>query len=146
MIDVKNNFKETVNNSSLSTSGKKELQTLFDFMLNNGFKGGISLSESVEYILNFENGIINNKELLESDVIFLLKSASVARHSIVLWEDYYAKNTTTVTAKAEGPRWIRWLVVGAADVAGGMAGGGAFSVGTASIASTAAIEVVDRAK
>lgn len=44
------------------------------------------------------------------------------------------------------PRWIRWLIVGAADIAGGVAGGGAFSVAPGAAASTTTITVIDKAK
>lgn len=147
--DIKNNFKGTVKNSSLSVEGKIQLQNLFDFMLINGFKGEITFKECTDYMMTFENAILNNKSLSKSDVILLLKSASVGIHSINLWNAYYGDNNSSNTQNASskgGPRWVKWLVVAAADVAGGVAGGGAFSVVTAVSASTATHELVDKVK
>jgi hypothetical protein len=146
--DIKNNFKNIVNKSSLSAVGKTELQKLFDFMLNNGFSGQISFTECIDYMLKLENEILKNASLTANDKDFLLKSTSVARHSICLWNDYYKANTSSKSNNSlnSPPRWVRWLIVGAADVAGGVAGGGAFSVASGAAASVLAVEVIDKAK
>jgi hypothetical protein len=145
--DIKNNFRGVVSKSPLSESGKAELQKLFDYMLNNGFSGKANYKESVTFILELENIILKNKNLSKSDSEFLLKSTSVGRHSIGFWNDYYNRETTSnKNSTEEGPRWIRWLLVGAADICGGVAGGGAFSVVGAVGASGAANTFIKEAK
>jgi hypothetical protein len=148
MKDLKNNFKETVSKSSLSLNGKVELQKIFDFMLNNGFKGNVSFAESIDFFLKFESNVLINKNLTKSDMEFLLKSASVGRHSICLWKDYFRENISTKTENifTIPQKWIRYLIVASADVAGGIVGGGAFSVASGAGASTLAVEVIDKAK
>ena len=141
MKDIKNNFKETVSKSSLSSNGKIELQRLFDYMVNGGFKGGITIQESTAFILNFEDQILANKSLTQSDKKFILESSSVARYSTSMWNNIESKSS-----ESQKPRWIRWLIVAAADVAGGVAGGGAFSVPLGAAASTTTITVIDQAK
>lgn len=148
IIDIKNNFKETVNKSSLSSEGKLELQKLFDFMLNNGFNGGVSFDESISFILNFEENVLKNNKLIKSDIEFLLKSASVGRYSVCLWKDYYGdiKSKETENNSIFKTNWVKWLIIGAADIAGGVAGGGAFSVASGATASTLTIGVIEKAK
>lgn len=138
IIDIKINFRETVSNSSLSKEGKGFLQKLFDYMLNNGFNGTVDYKECHAYILNFENDILENKTMSNSDKEFLLKSTSVGRHSINLWHKRFSdENNENNAGRRRG--WFSWLIVGAADICGGVAGGGAFSVPGAIGASTATV-------
>lgn len=145
MSDIKNNFRGTVEKSNLSSNGKKELQTLLDYMVVNGFKGSVNKEEVIGYIKDFENGILKNRELKENDKVTLLQLSSVGRYSVGMWHNSY---NTTMSEKRT-PGWLRWLIVGAADVAGGVAGGGAFSVATGAAASTTAntlVSEVDKEK
>lgn len=147
--DIKNNFKGTVEKSDLSYTGKKELQRLLDFIVSNGFKGGVGLGDVVSYIKNFENSVLKNRELTESDKASLLQLSSIGRHSVGMWYEIYNPSTAEKINQKKTPGWLRWLVVGAADVAGGVAGGGAFSVATGVAASTSAntlISTVDQEK
>ncbi|WP_213524253.1 hypothetical protein [Nonlabens sp.] len=147
--DIKNSFSGTVEKSNLSYTGKIELQRLLDFIVSNGFKGGIDLEEVVIYIKDFESSIMKNRELTESDKTSLLQLSSVGRHSVGMWYKIYNSPTAQKIAEKRTPGWLRWLVVGAADVAGGVAGGGAFSVATGVAASTTTntfISTVDKEK
>ncbi|RZL38820.1 MAG: hypothetical protein EOP00_28260, partial [Pedobacter sp.] len=67
MSDIKNNFSGVVNKSSLSSKGKVELQRLFDYMLNNGFKGTLTFPQWKEFIFSFEDQIINSTVLTSDD-------------------------------------------------------------------------------
>lgn len=149
VIDIKNSFSGTVEKSNLSYTGKIELQRLLDFIVSNGFKGGVGLEEVVIYIKDFESSIMQNRELTESDKASLLQLSSVGRHSVGMWYKIYNSPTAEKVGQKRTPGWLRWLIVGAADVAGGAAGGGAFSVATGVAASTTTntfISTVDKEK
>lgn len=102
MSDIKNNFRGVVEKSNLSYNGKKELQTLLNFMVVNGFEGSVNLEEVVSYIKEFESGILNNKELKEYDKVSLLQLSSVGRHSVGMWYNSY--NTTANEKRTPG--WL----------------------------------------
>lgn len=132
--DFKNNFRNVVNKSSLSKNGKLRFQGLLDYMITEGFKGEISYYQFFNYIIKFEDTIKNDKSITKKDMEFILKATSVARYSTFLWGNYYYDNmslkslNSKMTANDGMTTWWQWLIIGASDVAGGVAGGGAFSV------------------
>jgi hypothetical protein len=138
--DIKNNFRGVVERLDISKMGKFKLQELFNFMVQNGTKGNISIEEVTSYIVSFENSVLKNNSLNKKDKEVILSSTSVARFSTGFWYNYNSADTTGQAKRTPG--WLRWLIVGAADVAGGVAGGGAFSVATGTAASLGANQLV----
>ena len=65
----------------------------------------------------------------------VLSGLSIGRHSLRYWTKY---GSTTDRRRP----WWQWVIVGVADVAGGVIGSGAASIGTASAASGAAYGLI----
>lgn len=84
-------------------------------------------------IINIENDIIASQSLKTSEKEKLLKAMSIARYSL-----YYWFNFETSTLKAKRPIW-KYLVVGGADILGGVIG----STATGISASALAVTIVD---
>lgn len=145
MNDAKNNFRSIINSTDLSNSGKLKFQELIDYMMNNGLAGSLKISEFNKYILTFENNVLSNRLYSKSDRESLLKYSSIARHSSNFWYTYENSSSYENNADGNPPRWIRWVIVGASDIAGAAAGGG-FNVISGVGASSAVNEVIDEVK
>ena len=141
--DFKNYFKNIINNQPMSESGKQNSQKLVNYIFEKGFSTNkVSYQELFDYIVNFENGIIVSKDLTDLDKQVILSSSSVARYSLYFWDNHFkGSNNDSQTTSAQGRSWWQWVIVGACDVAGGIAGAAgtpALAVTTAASASTAA--------
>ena len=69
-------------------------------------------------ILEFEEKLLADGELKAEEKDQVLKVSSVARYSLYFWYNEYQASLETGKRK-----WWQWLIVGVADVAGGIAGG-----------------------
>lgn len=69
-------------------------------------------------ILEFEEKLLADGSLKTDEKDQVLKASSVARYSLYFWYNEYQASLETSKRK-----WWQWLIVGVADVAGGIAGG-----------------------
>ena len=140
--DFKNYFKNIINNQPMSENGKQNSQKLVNYLFESGFSSNkVSYQELFDYIVSFENEIIISKNLTDLDKQVLLSSSSVARYSLYFWNNHFKNNNENQTTSSQGRSWWQWVIVGACDVAGGIAGAPgspALAVTTAASASTAA--------
>ena len=139
MNDYKNDFKNVVDKAKLSLIERKLVQELINNMLNMSYNEKVTYKIFYNSVVSLENRILSNKKLSPSQMKNLLELTSIARYSGFLWNDFYSiKNTSSKMSFQENSylkkRWWKWLIIVAADVAGGAYGG----VGGASGASTAA--------
>lgn len=79
-------------NSALTIDARNKMKTfLSDF--NFQFEKNIESGPVLEYVFQFENQIINSKDLLESDKAILLSTTSIARFSVYESKRRPKKNT-----------------------------------------------------
>ena len=69
-------------------------------------------------IVEFEEKLLADGSLKTEEKDQVLKASSVARYSLYFWYNEYQASLETGKRK-----WWQWLIVGVADVAGGIAGG-----------------------
>ena len=94
-------------------------------------------------IIAFEQKIMEDKSISIKEKEILLESMSIARHSMYFWYNYY-NNPTGATYQAK-KKWWHWLIIGLADVAGGVLGsssGGLGAVKGACLASSTANQIL----
>lgn len=110
-------FKNVIENSDYSVYSQGKLKDFVAslYLIDENKK----YSDIKKDIISFENSITvdNNISNLEKDA--LLRVTSVARHSMFYWIKEY--NTVQNIIVKRRP-WWKWLVVGIADVAGGISG------------------------
>jgi len=129
--DIKNNFRNVVNKVKVSASAKTEIQSLIDHMFTIA-DGTSGQAEFHRYVLAYEDRVLANRTFSEQDKKVILSVSSVARYSTSLWS-----RTLPATQAAQSRRWFHWVIIGAADAVGTLAGGGV-NVGTGAAASGAA--------
>ncbi len=138
MDDYKNDFKNVINKSDLSSTGKKIIQDLISNVIKMSYDEKITYTIFYNSVVSLENKILSNKKLSPNDMKSLLELTSIARYSGFLWNDFYnIKNTSSKKSFQENiyiKKWWKWLIIVAADVAGGVYG----NVAGAASASTAA--------
>ncbi|WP_392447155.1 hypothetical protein ACF3OB_06490 [Capnocytophaga canis] len=117
----------TGNNVNVNIAVKDLFRLIEDF----------SKQDEVQYesikdeIVKFESKILDNTYSLNSeDKDFVLKMTSVARYSFYFWS-----NQSQPSSKTGKRPWWKWVVVGAADVAGGVTGNVAGALGASVSAS-----------
>lgn len=109
-------------NTYYSEDVKNNILEFYHLLENISDEEDISYGDLKNYITNFEEYIIESS-LDSSDKDEVLKITSLARHSFYFWyiELGDVKTTTTIFASRRKPIW-KWIVVGVADIAGGVAG------------------------
>lgn len=128
--DITNNFRKVVSNAKVSAAAKTEIQSLLDHMFTVA-DGTSGYAEFHRYVLAYEDRAIANRALSEQDKKVVLSLSSVARYSTSLWNRVVP---TTQQESTQRRRWYHWAIIGVADVAGTLAGGGV-NVGTGAAAS-----------
>lgn len=78
-------------------------------------------NEVYDFIINLEDKIIEDKKINDKDLKILLGGTSIGRYSCFFWNEIEFNNTINKNSDKR-PFW-NWLVIGAADVIGGIAGG-----------------------
>jgi len=142
-----NSYYNVVNTYSDNQSVRSKLNDLFDIIYNSFDEDGLDYNIMKGRILSFEESILNDSHDLISasgitatDMDVVLKTTSIARYSFYFW--YLNTNeigTPSYDYEVHGKKkrkWWKWLVVGAADVAGGATGGVWGALGTSAGAST----------
>lgn len=101
-------------------------------------------------ILSMEDKIIKDDNLTIENKKDLLSVAATFRHSAHNWYNEQVEADTNIPIYILTPsrklKWWKWLILGAADALGGLAGGGGFNVGTAVTASTFAKSFLEESK
>ena len=100
-------------------------------------------------MIQYENTVLENSSLSEDEQQVVLESTSIFRYSTLQWEevvDSIEPDDTKVVISTEKLKWWQWLIVGAADAAGGaiasLIGPGGQTVLGAVTASTGAILIM----
>lgn len=130
--DIKNNFRNVVSSVKVAASAKTEIQSLIDHMFTIA-DGTSGYAEFHRYILAYEDRVLANRTFSEQDKKVILSVSSVARYSTSLW----SRTLPATQEAAQSRRWFHWVIIGAADAIGTVAGGGV-NVGTGAAASGAA--------
>jgi len=96
-------------------------------------------------IVRYEAQVVSNNSLLESEKRTVLEATSIFRYSTAQWEGavpVLPVENVPVDIEANKIKWWQWIVIGLADVGGGVAGGaiapGSGVVAGAVLASSAA--------
>lgn len=133
-------FKDFINKQKLEENAKEILITLFKQIREKNENGLFNdFSDFKNDIEVIENNIILNESLTDYSKVQLLSLTATFRHSAQFWDLYLQENEIQTRAKM---KWWKWLIFGAADAIGGFAGGGAFSVGGATGASSLALSAL----
>jgi len=141
--DKKYNFVNIVKKSTLSKKSKSILIKFFNEIGN--LKNGSPVDYKTVYkkIVEMEQRILDDKSIATNERKILLESMSIARYSLHFWYNYY--NNPTGSASQAKKKWWRWVVIGLADVAGGILGsssGGLGAVKGACLASSTANQIL----
>ncbi len=87
--DSSSNFDNVINKSSISNNAKNQIISLRNYILSIE-KTNDSYSDVYNYIVKFEDSILNNKELSTEDKKNILSLSSTARYSAYFWNNYYS--------------------------------------------------------
>ncbi|MEM9822917.1 MAG: hypothetical protein AAF985_17690, partial [Bacteroidota bacterium] len=93
----------------------------------------IVYADAYDYIIDFESSILSAKIWSSEDRERLLSATSIGRYSLYFW--YHQEKTVgkgkgkVKGGNAEKRPWWNWLVIGVADVGGGIVGAGSGPAG-----------------
>ncbi|MGI6321547.1 MAG: hypothetical protein ACOXZK_11505 [Bacteroidales bacterium] len=119
--DADNYCLNVIKNSKLSDESKKILSDVINELIV------LSENEISDYsiykraILLYEDKTINSTNTNEIDQILLLTSFSIMRYSLYYHFEKYETQNTLKSVSLKG--WVKGLIVGVCDVAGGVIGG-----------------------
>jgi|GEM_PF-969236 len=149
-----NSYHNVISTYSYSPNTKNKLRGLFDIIYSSFEEDDLDYNSMKNKIIDFEVNLLNGNSggavsVNDVDKIIILKATSIARHSFYFWY----LNTNEI----DGPdfeyeledgggnrvnkKWWKWLVIGAADVAGGVTGNVAGALGASAGASTLVDEI-----
>jgi len=141
-----NSYHNVVNTYSSNQSVRSKLNDLFDIIYNSFDEDSLNYNIMKDRILSFEENILNDTQGLantidgSTDMSIVLKTTSIARYSFYFWYlNTNERSTPGYDYEVHGKKkrkWWKWLVVGAADVAGGVTGGVGGALGASAGAST----------
>lgn len=120
--DFSNQYENFINSLNLTQKVKIKIQELVDFMFELGLKTEEpSYDELYNYVVSFEDEVMNDGGYSEKDLLDLLCSTSTARFSCFFWKNEL-NGSAIKTSKAQKRKWWQWLIIGVSDVVGGIAG------------------------
>lgn len=145
--DFPNQFRNVIKSINISTKAQTKAQELIDRMFEMAFADKEpNYSDVYNYVIAFETSIVSDKSLSSNDKKALLSGASIARYSTLMWKNHYSEKYNNTTSKRKR-RWWEWVVIGVADVAGGIGGSSVgATVGGAAAASYYTGEIIDGGK
>ena len=117
LSDRDNNFQNIVRQTKCSDYAKTKLTDLFSLIITEKDNEALDYNLLHTKIVDYEKKILDDKVLTDHDKKLLLMSTSIGRYSL----HYWYTNAQLQNARIER-KWWEWLLVGAADVAGGVAG------------------------
>lgn len=143
--DFDNRFKNVIANTKVSREAQRQLSQLVNYMIDKAEGEAEPSYEEVDaYLAKFERNLIKGSERYsKEDQEVLFSAVSTARHSSNLWYNHYMVKSAGEGEDNGKRKWWQWLLVGASDVVGGFAGGGALSIPGATGASALAYEYTD---
>lgn len=149
VADFSNQFRNVIKSSKLSTNAKAKAQELIDYMFFLAFKeANTEYSEFYNFIVKYENEIINSSSFSSKDKKMLLHGSSIARYSALFWKEHFneivfktSKNDLKTSSFVK-KKWWQWAIIGVSDVAGGILG----TIGTGISASGLANTLIKEAK
>jgi len=140
-----NSYYDVVESHNYSPNVKNKLNYLFELIYTSFEEEGLDYNIMKGKIVAFEETLLNGSESLMSDVEkdIILKTTSIGRHSLYFWflntnEKYPIYDSPD---KKSEKKWWKWLVIGAADVAGAVTGNVAGALGASAGASTLVDEI-----
>ena len=118
LADSASYYSNFIDKSSYSEGVKGKFKELIGIITDDiGYEDADYCDIKVR-ILEFEEKLLADGSLKTEEKDQVLKASSVARYSLYFWYNEYQASLETSKRK-----WWQWLVVGVADVAGGIAGG-----------------------
>jgi hypothetical protein len=144
--DKDNNFKSVISRANCSDYAKSKLSHLFTMILAEENNENADYDLLFRKIIDFESEMTEDKALNDGDRRLILISTSIARHSLYFW---YTNSPESINGRVSR-KWWEWLIVGACDVAGGVAGcsvaGAAGAISGAVAASSAGASLLEWAQ
>lgn len=139
VLDFENNFSHIIDSLNISQSAKDELSDLEDYLFARSLDlNEPSLSDINTHIITMETSILNDNTYTQAELKILLSATSTARFSCCFWNNYYMYRATSKQSISMAKRkWWQWLIVGAADVGGAIAGAGGTAAGAVTVGATA---------
>jgi hypothetical protein len=123
---------------SLSQDVEDKLNDLFDVLEDTTRSDYDDYSSIKSIIVNWESDI-NSMSISANEKMYLFVAGSIARFSFLFWHKFYMtfEYDQCGTTSKKKLRWWQWIIVGFADVVGGVAAGGWGPVGVVAGAATA---------
>jgi hypothetical protein len=118
LADEPNWYSNVIESSSYSAAVKEKFSNLIALIIDTDGYEDADYCTVKGQIVDFEEQILADETLSTEEKDQVLRVSSVARHSLYFWYMQYLETEGTAKRK-----WWQWLVVGVADVAGGIAGG-----------------------
>ncbi len=100
---------------NVSKNATKYLTQLFSIIDKEGKEESVQYNQIYKAIIKIEETILNDESLPKNERKMLLESTSIMRHSLYLWNTHIGN---TAGKKRKCCKWLRWLAVAGADVAG----------------------------
>jgi hypothetical protein len=123
LSDKDNSYRNVIASSKYSQATKDKYSELVNIFESAKNGDEIDYSTFKNRIISFESDL-QRSNLSEKEKDEVLKVSSIARYSSLFWNETLqatdGNNGSIIAAKR---KWWQWLVIGIADVAGGIAGG-----------------------
>lgn len=121
LADSENNYSNVIESKNFSKQTTAKLKELFALINDSKSDENLTYRAIRTKIIAFEDQILASTEMTEDDKNEVLKASSIARHTLFFWSQRFG-DSSTVNSLGLKRRWWQWLVIGIADVAGGVAG------------------------
>lgn len=123
LSDTTDFYERMINRSSFSRNGKSYLNELISYLKDTSNDNSTEYCQLKERVMQVENEIQADEYLGSDEKDKLLMITSVARYSLFHWNnEYQGRLSGGETGTEKKRKWWQWLIIGIADVAGGIVG------------------------